>query len=139
MGDVLSVPAEKTPEPQMGASGPSDSLERFYQKAQGDYGDVMARLRSPERVRRFLGLFVKDPSYQSLLDAMEAQDTELAFRASHTLKGTAGDMGLTRLAQASSEVCEALRAQQMGEAQALLPAAQAAYGLFELAYEQYLA
>ena len=113
-------------------------LEQFYEAAHGDYDDVLARLRSPERITRFLHMFAKDPSYASLEDALAAGDEEAAFRASHTLKGTAGDMGLTQLASTSSAVCEALRAHQLAAAEKLMPSARDAYQLFTAAYQQYL-
>lgn len=127
---------------QSGASAcretPQPSLEGFYQAAGGSYEEVLGRLRSPDRILRFLRLFAKDPSFATLEESMAAQDEETAFRASHTLKGSAGNMGLTELAHASSDLCEALRAHRWDEACALLPGTQEAYGRFGDAYRQFI-
>lgn len=103
-------------------------LEAFFDAAGGDCADVLARLRSPERVVRFVRMFAADPTFGVLEGAMGSGDLETAFRASHTLKGTARDVGLTGLADASSEVCEALRAGDLDAAATLMPAARRAYG-----------
>ena len=125
---------------QSGASScreaPQPSLEEFYQAAGGSYEEVLGRLRSPDRILRFLQLFAKDPSFATLEESMAAQDEEAAFRASHTLKGSAGNMGLTQLAQSASDLCEALRAHQWDEACALLPDTQEAYRRFGDAFRQ---
>lgn len=84
-------------------------LEGFYAAARGDYEGVLARFRSPERVEKFVRFFSMDQSYQTLVAAMEAGDAETAFRASHTLKGTSRDIGLTVLGETADEVCESLR------------------------------
>ena len=48
---------------------------------------------------------------QNLRNAMNAGDTPTAFRAVHTLKGVALNLGLGSLAHASSQMTEALRGQ----------------------------
>lgn len=47
---------------------------------------------------------------------MNEGDYESAFRAAHTLKGVALNLGLGRLAKSSSELTEALRAGRENEA-----------------------
>ncbi|WP_251159059.1 Hpt domain-containing protein [Caniella muris] len=103
-------------------------LEGFFEAAGGDCADVLARLRSPERVARFVRLFGADPTFSTLEEAMAEGDVETAFRASHTLKGTARDVGLTAVADTSGAVCEALRAGDVDAAARLMPAARDAYG-----------
>ena len=55
-------------------------------------------------------MFPGDDSMQNLTNAMNAGDTTTAFRAVHTLKGVALNLGLGSLAHASSQMTEALRA-----------------------------
>ena len=47
-----------------------------------------------------------------------------AFRAAHTLKGVAANMGLLRMQEAASALTEALRAGDMDSARALYPAVE---------------
>lgn len=75
----------------------------------GDYDDVMSRLRTDDRVRKFLLKVPDDPSYSQLCTAMQERNVEEAFRAAHTLKGVSKNLSLTGLAYSSSNLTEALR------------------------------
>ena len=87
-------------------------LKACYAQLGGDYDAVIGRLRSEDRVVRFLGLFRADDSFQLLETAMAASDWPTAFRAAHTLKGVALNLAFTKLAHSSSELTEALRSGQ---------------------------
>ena len=76
----------------------------------GDYGEAKARFQNDERIVRFLNMFPGDDSMQNLTNAMNTGDTTTAFRAVHTLKGVALNLGFGSLAHASSQMTEALRA-----------------------------
>ncbi len=84
-------------------------LKTCYERMGGDYEAVMSRLRQEERVVKFLRLFLADESFPQLTQALPAQDWATAFRAAHSLKGVALNLGLTALAQSSSELTECLR------------------------------
>ena len=58
---------------------------------------------------------------------MSAGDARRAFRAAHTLKGLAANLGLVQLWQAASALTEALRGSDMQRAAALYPETAAAY------------
>lgn len=75
----------------------------------GDYEDVVSRLRTDERIKKFLLKVLDDPSYSTLCTAIENKDVEEAFRAAHTLKGVCKNMALTGLAYSASNLTEALR------------------------------
>lgn len=84
-------------------------LKTCYERMGGDYEAVMSRLRQEERVTKFLRLFLDDGSFQQLTQAMQAQDWPTAFRAAHTMKGITLNLGLSKLADSSSELTECLR------------------------------
>lgn len=71
-------------------------LDEFFRCVGGGYGEAKARFQNDERIVRFLNMF--------------PGDTITAFRAVHTLKGVALNLGLGSLAHASSQMTEALRA-----------------------------
>lgn len=85
------------------------TVKECYEFVGGDYDEVIARLMKEERVVKYLGKFINDPSYQELLQAVSAQDWETLFRASHTMKGVCYNLSLKQLGDAASEVCEAVR------------------------------
>lgn len=85
------------------------NLTEFYREVGGNYEEVLGRLPSADMVNRFVHKFVNDPSYSDLKKALADADFQTAFRAAHSLKGTAATLGLDALASAASELTEALR------------------------------
>ena len=84
-------------------------LKTCYEQLGGDYADVMGRLRQEDRVVKFLRLFPADENFQLLTRALDEEDWSVAFRAAHSIKGVALTLGLTRLADSSSQLTEVLR------------------------------
>lgn len=84
-------------------------LKTCYAQMGGDYEAVMGRLRQEERVAKFLRLFLADENFGLLTQSVETQDWPTAFRAAHSLKGVALNLGLAALAGSSSAMTECLR------------------------------
>ncbi|MDD7085470.1 MAG: Hpt domain-containing protein [Clostridiales bacterium] len=85
------------------------TLEAFYAKIGGNSADVLRRLPSEAMVRKFIGKYPADTSWGSLESAINSQDWEVAFRAAHTLKGVAQNLGFQKLYLSSTALTEALR------------------------------
>ena len=85
------------------------TLEEFYAKIGGNSADVLRRLPSEAMVRKFIGKYPADTSWGSLESAIHSQDWEAAFRAAHTLKGVAQNLGFQKLYLSSTALTEALR------------------------------
>ena len=85
------------------------NLVELYDKIGGDYGDVMNRLRNEDRIKKFLGLFLRDTSFSDLSDGIAAKDWNTAFRGAHTLKGVAANMAFSELYKSACDITEALR------------------------------
>ena len=43
------------------------TLEQLYQEIAGNYADIKDRLRKEERIEKFVFLFLKDTSYQTMV------------------------------------------------------------------------
>ena len=91
------------------------SLESFYESVSGNLAEVRGHLLNDERVTKFVKMFFADPVNAQLCGAMENDDMEAAFRASHTMKGLAQSMGFTPLYEAAYQLTEALRPNDAGE------------------------
>lgn len=85
------------------------TVKECYKRLGADYDEVFRRLRSDERIERFLGMLLRDDSYAALVSALEQKDYETAFRAAHTMKGVYMNLNITSLAKSSSMLTEALR------------------------------
>ena len=85
------------------------TVQECYEAFGGNYEEVVSRLRTDDRITRFLKLTLGDGSYQLLVDSIATNNVDEAFRAAHTLKGVCGNLSITRFGQSSSALCEYLR------------------------------
>ncbi len=103
-------------------------LEQFYRSVGSDAKDVVNRLGgSQDLAKRFVKKFSEDTCFADLLASLEKDDTQAAFRAVHTLKGVAVNLGMQTLFMKASEVTELLRAGKLEEAKKAFPALQDEY------------
>jgi len=103
------------------------TLIECYLALGGDYQDVISRLRTDERVKKFLIKFLDDTSYQNLSASLQAENYEEAFRAAHTLKGVSQNLGFTKLYKSSSAMADLLRDRQKHDASNLMKQVDADY------------
>ena len=85
------------------------TLQEFYVQIGGNYADTVRRLCNESLVLRFVKKYPANPSMDELRTAIDHQDWETAFRAVHTLKGVAQNLGFDRLYAVSFPLTEALR------------------------------
>lgn len=85
------------------------NLIEFFKRVGGDYEGAVQRLSSERLLHKFLRKFTDEPSYGALKRSLAENNAEEAFRAAHTLKGTASSLGLCRLTEAARSVTETLR------------------------------
>jgi HPt (histidine-containing phosphotransfer) domain-containing protein len=85
------------------------TIQACYAAMGADYDGVASRLRTEERIRKFLLKFPQDPSYNLLCTSLQSRNMEDAFRAAHTIKGVCQNLSLTKLYQSSSNLTEMLR------------------------------
>lgn len=85
------------------------TLQELYDFLKGDCSDACRRLMNEKMVAHFVLMFPNDPTMQNLRNAVSAADIEKSFRAAHTLKGVAGNLGLTQLYNVAVELTEQLR------------------------------
>lgn len=85
------------------------TVKECYEKMGADYDEVFARLRTDERIVKFLGKVLADGSFALLRSSLEEKNMPEAFRAAHTLKGVCMNLSLTKLYASSEKITEALR------------------------------
>lgn len=103
------------------------TVKECYDIIGGDYGSAVSRFKSDALIKRFLPMFLDDPSFNELTAALENDDVQTSFRAAHTLKGVSANLSLARLNTASAEITEMLRAENLSEAKEYYPAVKEAY------------
>lgn len=105
------------------------TVQEFYEEVGGDYNDIVSRLKTEDRIIKFAGMFARDESYKTLVEALDAQDVDTAFRAAHTMKGMCQNMAFTRLLRSSQEITELLRAKDLESAKDMLSKVTEDYNL----------
>ena len=85
------------------------TIKSLYEAVGGDYQDVVKRLISEEFAAQLALGFLDDDGFSSLFQAMKNRNAEDAFRAAHTLKGVALNLGFKNLGESASELTEVLR------------------------------
>ena len=84
------------------------TLQECYVKIGGDYNDILHRFINENMVRKF----PQDNNMALFEESWAKKDYETAFRAMHTLKGVAVNLGFTALYNVSSALTEKLRSQE---------------------------
>lgn len=106
------------------------NINECYQAMGADYEEVFGRLRN-ERL-----IFPGDPSFSQLQSTLEEKNVEEAFRAAHTLKGVAQNLGFTPLYEATATLTEVLRAGNLPEDDNMMNAVAKEYERTVAAIEQ---
>lgn len=85
------------------------TVKEFYDGIDGDYEGVMSRLMGEQRVIKFAVRFIDDVTFNEFTECYNSGDIQSAFRAAHTMKGVASNLGFSELFSTASAVTEALR------------------------------
>lgn len=104
------------------------TIVECYDVIGGDYEGVYGRMmRKESLVIKFAKKFLEDDSYQKLKESLAAGNVEEAFRAAHTLKGVAQNLGFVTLYEPGSELAEILRGGSMEGSDELMARITEAY------------
>lgn len=85
------------------------NIEECYEKIGGNYDEVSKRIPGIGLIEKFIGIFLKDTSFDMLRSQLESGNREEAFRSAHTLKGICANLSFTKLLYSTSQLTEELR------------------------------
>ncbi len=103
-------------------------LKTFYCEIGGNYEETFKRFMTDERILKFVRKFLLDGSFALLKTSLAEKKVEDAFRAAHTLKGVAQNLGFDRLFVTAEKVTNILRGGSL-EVDALMPELEELYNL----------
>ena len=112
------------------------NINECYQAMGADYEEVFGRLRNERLITKFVLKFPGDPSFSQLQSTLEEKNVEEAFRAAHTLKGVAQNLGFTPLYEATATLTEVLHAGNLPEDDNMMNAVAKEYERTVAAIEQ---
>ena len=100
----------------------TDDNKALLREAGMDVSAALERfMNNDAMLEKFLKKFRNDPSYNELLEAVDARDNDRAFKAAHTLKGVAANFSFETLRAAVSDQTECFRAGNLDDGIALMP------------------
>ena len=85
------------------------TVKELYDVLGEDYEEIFERIGADTYIVKYLKKFAAENYLEELCSAFESKNWEEAFKASHSLKGMGLNLGLARLANASSVLCETVR------------------------------
>ena len=88
------------------------TIQECYEAIGGNYNDVVSRLRTEDRIARFLVRILDDKNMELLENSIESRNLQDEFRAAQTMKGVCLNLSLVRLGDAVSDITEALRGRE---------------------------
>lgn len=96
------------------------TVKEFYSAIGADYEQILGRMMGMEAIiKKFLKKFLQDPTFESMVAAVEHGSCEEIFIAAHTMKGIAGNLELLPLYKASSALTELTRSGTCGDKQVI--------------------
>ena len=103
------------------------NINECYQAMGADYEEVFGRLRSEKLITKFVLKFPDDPSFSQLKNTLAEKNTKEAFRAAHTLKGVAQNLGFTPLYETAAAITEVLRTGNLQDDESMMNAVTKEY------------
>ena len=85
------------------------TLRELYAMIDGDYDRAMNVLRIEKLMDKHIRKFPASEMFSELARAGETMDAEGLFESAHAMKGVCGNLGLVKLAELASEICEEFR------------------------------
>ena len=86
------------------------TIQECYQAIGGDYEQAIKRLSSEKMIRRFIGRFLEEDSFQQLYSAIAEKKQAEAFFAAHTLESVSANLSFDKLLASVSALAEIIRA-----------------------------
>ncbi|MBR0409894.1 MAG: Hpt domain-containing protein [Eubacterium sp.] len=86
------------------------TLQELYQNIDGNYDQAIRVLRMEKLMDKHIRKLTKNGVVDKLIEAGKEKDPVQLFECAHAVKGVCSNLGLTRLADAASEIAEEYRA-----------------------------
>ena len=85
------------------------TLKELYEQIGGDYEQALRVLRMDKLIDKHIRKLPTGGVCDALIAAGETMDPTQLFETAHAVKGVCGNLGLTKMAEAASEITEEFR------------------------------
>lgn len=103
------------------------TIQEFYKSINENYDEVIARLQIESFVKKYVLKFKDDDNYNFLHEAIKNADNEQAYKAAHTLKGLALNLGFEQLANYAQSICAYIKDDNINQVCELIPILEKEY------------
>lgn len=103
------------------------TVKEIYDACGGGYEVMLSKFHSDNIIGTFLKMFLKDGSFNQLVEELGKNDAEGAFKAAHSLKGVVLNLNLEGMIPHVHAVTEALRGGDLATAKEYFPALEKSY------------
>lgn len=87
-----------------------EGFKKQLEESGADVDVTLKRFMGNEAIyMKFILKFLDDKNYDAIMDSLDKKDYAGAFAGAHSLKGVSGNLGLTPVYEASSQITELLR------------------------------
>ncbi len=105
-----------------------NSLKSAFISSGNDYFAALERVAGDaELLSELMQMFLADENFSNMKAAMNAGETEKAFRAAHSLKGSCGMLGMTALYDAMVRITDEFRHGNLEGGRELFPETENEY------------
>ena len=116
-----------------------NKLKAAFIAAGNDYNAALERTACDEELlTELMHMFLADENFRLMRASMEAGETEQAFRAAHSLKGSCGMLGMTKLYSGMVKITDELRRGDIDGARRVYPEVLKAHKDLVSLLEKYL-
>ena len=85
------------------------TLQELYASMEGDYEQACRVLRIEKLIDKHIRRFPTNPVFANLVAAGESMDPTALFESAHAIKGVCANLGLVKLSETASAICEEFR------------------------------
>ena len=103
------------------------NIKKFYEDTNSSYQGALSIMMNDFLIERMIKKFMESNSYQSIIEAYEANNIKEVFALSHSFKGVTGNLSLTNLFKLASELTEATRNKESADIKDLIEQLKAEY------------
>lgn len=103
------------------------NIKKFYEDTNSSYQGALSIMMNDFLIERMIKKFMESNSYQSIIEAYEANNIKEVFALSHSFKGVTGNLSLTNLFNLASELTEATRNKESADIKDLIEQLKAEY------------
>lgn len=85
------------------------TVKELYENIGGSLDSALRVLQMEKLVAKFVVRYLNEESCEKLLSAYESGNAQVVFESAHAMKGVCANLGLDRLSETASEICEQFR------------------------------